>query len=956
MTLSAVVERIARKSRLEPDFVEDAYPCTSHQAGLLATSFHGVADNTSTFAFELSPKLHDPASIKAAFEVLYDQTPILRTRFFETRGAFWQVVVRTPVLWLEYGDLASYLEFDSEEKLGFGRDLARFAWIGNDNGKSYIVWTMHHASCDEWSLNLLFDDFSRVVLYSTDVADRPPRRPAFSKFIKALTEIDKHASRSFWTKRLANLDQCCPICADVDVSLRTSDQLEVSGPFTASESGYHQSTIVLGAWALMISHLTDTNTVVFGNIIDGRALDLPGIIDMNGPTTTIVPCVIKIPFGETIHVFMTDLERMRSEMLPFEQTGLEEYRKMSGDTGFDTLVNIRSSPLVDKDMNDGQLRPRMVGKRDHSHPCCLLVDASFEAGECLLKASFDARWIDENHLRTALEKVISCLRDLSHDTQRNLQDLVDSLEWPASIRRQEIQGTHKLDSLDSEGVFPIDSQILEKVLQVFQDLGPLQDSNSVQLDTSLKEMGLDSLQKMVIARRLSDAFQVSVPFKNIANLRTTISDVAKLMQTTVKGNEPSPKVDKISLSQKAEKHAESFQAADDSLAVSDGLKSILLTGATGYLGIEILRQCLSFSKESIILPVRCETAEEGFDRLQRSAVMAKWQPSELAMLKDRIRIWPSDLSNVGLGLDSQQLSEIKNVGAIIHNGARVDFLLDYHDLETTNVESTAFLLSQHMRSAMRPSFVYVTGGRSCPLEAETDIEAVESRLAGATGYAQTKFTSELLLQHAQDVCNNNEREAKMTIVHPGIVIGNETSGVANTDDFIWRYVSASVRMRAYVPVVPTEREWVNLTSIDKVASATVSAMATTHGLSEVERHLVLSGMTVARFWEIVIENLGEDAIGLEPVSEGEWLRRLEEDLDKQGVKHPLFSLSQLLTQGHAKGIGGLGPRSKEELSARDVPSAERALIANVKYLKDIGFFAREAGERRAVDVFERNKY
>lgn len=957
MTVSVVVQRIAEKVDLEPDCVEDAYPCTSLQAGLLAASLHGVADYTSTFIFEFPREDRDPALIKAAFEVLYDRTPILRTRFFETKGAFWQAISSSPVPWQEQDDLASYLEVDKSDEFELGRDLARFAWINNDNGKSYIVWTLHHALYDEWSINLLFDDFSQLALLPREAASRPTRRPAFSKFIKALTKIDRHASRAFWNDKLVHLEGCRSICAEMDNSFRTSDQLEISCSLYGSESVFQQSTIVVAVWALMISHLSGRETVAFGNIVNGRTADVPGIAEMCGPTMTTVPYALKIPYEGTIETFMTDLEQLRSEMLPHEQTGLNEYRRIRGAAGFDTILSIRSSQASGAGARNGQqIRPQLAGKRDHSHPCALFVDVSFDADKCALKASFDARWIDVDQLYKTLEIVSRCLGSLCNDVHRNLREFTNSLQWPASIRRKDIPESINSDLSHADEGCPLDLHVLDRVLQVVRNVGPLEDSTSIQPDTSLGKLGFDSLQTVVLARRLSDMFQVSVPFRNISGLRKTVSDIAKSMQTILKGSdEIGPKAANISLSKLAEKHAKSFKRADTSSNEIDNPSWTLLTGATGYLGIEILRQYLSSSQGTIILPVRCETAEQGLDRLRRTAEMARWQSSEIAMLDSRTRVWPSDLSTHGLGLGSQHLSEFKNVRNVIHNGARVDFLLDYHDLETTNVASTAFLLSQHLQSVTRPCFVYVTGGRSCPLRTDIDVEATASRLGTANGYAQTKFTSELLLQHAQDLCNDKEREAQMTIVHPGIVIGNEMVGVANTDDFIWRYVAASVRMRAYVPAVPTKREWINLTTVGSVASATLSAMTNKDDGAKVDRRLVLSGLSVARFWQLVIETLGEEGAGLESVSEWEWLRILEDDLDKVGVKHPLFSLSQLILQGHIKGIGGLGPRDDKEERARNVPSAERALVANIRYLKDVGFFSGEDAEQLRVDVFGRSK-
>lgn len=942
-------QRIAKKCGLEPSLLEDAYPCTSLQVRLLVASLNGLAAYVSTFVFEVSASPHSPSVLKANFENLYSQTPLLRTRFIETRGRFLQLVTRSPISWSEHNDLDTYLEHDSRKDISLGDNLARFGWIC-EGSKVYMVWTLHHALYDEWSISLLFQDLSLLSLQR-----ETPQRSAFSKFVKSLGLIDHGASKSFWKGRLADISAARPICDEPSATFRTSDQSNVSCTSTLPTSDYQNSTLAIAAWSLLLSTLTGSHTVSFGNIVNGRTSDVPGIVDVCGPTMTTVPNVIKVPFEATVGDFMTELENIRSEMLPFEQTGLDEHRELVGAPNFDTLVSIRSSANEDNTIDaEYRIRPQSLGKRHVSHPCCIYLDVVFEAENCVITASFDERCLDGALLRKALEQISSSLHRIPENLDMNLRGFAESLQLPASLLKTTPAVRNEPELASRRQSVDVDTKILERVCRVAQHVSPLKNIKSVSPDITLQQLGLDSMGTVILARRLSETFSTTIPFKYFAGRQKSVTEVAKTIQTILYGSDDNDTDDRqVALLDKAEEYIESIEESARSSEINNNSSGILLTGATGYLGIEILRSCLSSTDETIFLPVRCDNTEQGLDRVRRAARISKWQESELALLKDRVRVWPSDLSAKEIGLDAVAIEELKSVRTIIHNGARVDFLLDYHDLETTNVGSTNFLLTTHLGSVANPSFVYVTGGRGCHLT-EEDLSTTASRLALANGYAQTKFTGELLMNHAHQACTDNYRGTRISIVHPGIVLGNESTGIANTDDFIWRYVAASVQMRAYVPAVPTKREWMSLTTVGSVASATVAAATQTEDVSQVQRVSVHSGLFVSRFWEIVIDALGEEGSVLEPVSERLWLRMLKGDLKKRGVQNPLFSLSELLLEGTMKGIGRRGPKSGYQESEQATISIERAVAANVRYLKDMAYF-KSGSDKSVEESFGRSR-
>ncbi|CAG8503059.1 14139_t:CDS:2 [Funneliformis caledonium] len=80
-------------------------------------------------------------------------------------------------------------------------------------------------------------------------------------------------------------------------------------------------------------------------------------------------------------------------------------------------------------------------------------------------------------------------------------------------------------------------------------------------------------------------------------------------------------------------------------------------------------------------------------------------------------------------------------------------------------------------------------------------------LAERSGYGQSKWVSEKLIMEA------NKRGMPATIIRPGYIVGHSTTGVTNTDDFIWRLIKGCIQLG----VVPTIYNTINMCPVNYVA-------------------------------------------------------------------------------------------------------------------------------------------
>ncbi|PYI32542.1 CoA-dependent acyltransferase, partial [Aspergillus indologenus CBS 114.80] len=149
--------RVAQQCDVAVEDIEDIYPCTSIQEGLIAITAHQPTAYVSRQVYRLGSSI-DVDRFQAAWHTLATVTPILRTRILvdpeeASQGGSLQVVIRGPLVWHHSTDLDQYVAADEAQGIQLGQPLVRFALIQHPNER-FLVWTAHHSVYDGWSAAL----------------------------------------------------------------------------------------------------------------------------------------------------------------------------------------------------------------------------------------------------------------------------------------------------------------------------------------------------------------------------------------------------------------------------------------------------------------------------------------------------------------------------------------------------------------------------------------------------------------------------------------------------------------------------------------------------------------------------------------------------------------------------------------------------------------------------------
>lgn len=178
---------------------------------------------------------------------------------------------------------------------------------------------------------------------------------------------------------------------------------------------------------------------------------------------------------------------------------------------------------------------------------------------------------------------------------------------------------------------------------------------------------------------------------------------------------------------------------------------IVLTGATGMLGIRLLAEFLTTSDRTI----RCLIRGSERDAFNRLATRLSDLGIAQDLIRQRIACLSVDLSKMTLGLNDKEYDALSTQAAIIiHSAAVLDFIRPYATLRPINVEGTRAMINLagtgRRKRISHISSISVLETPMKPSQILGEHEPLDYPETLATGYAQTKWVSDVMVGRAKD--------------------------------------------------------------------------------------------------------------------------------------------------------------------------------------------------------------
>ena len=327
------------------------------------------------------------------------------------------------------------------------------------------------------------------------------------------------------------------------------------------------------------------------------------------------------------------------------------------------------------------------------------------------------------------------------------------------------------------------------------------------------ELGGHSLLITQLLAQVRDTFKVNLSLHSLFE-RPTIANVAQKITISEQSESGTISDKEDALDLKAE-------AVLDPTIYPNGITynpnvspvTILLTGATGFLGSFLLYELLQQTQADIYCLVRSNTIESGQKKIQSSLESyLLWDES----FNSRIIPVIGDLSQPLLGLSKEQFQQMASqLDAIYHNGALVNFTYPYSVLKAPNVLGTQEVLRLASQVKVKPvhfiSTISVVFSSNPNVRVVQEQDSLDDAKMPSEGYAQSKWVAEKLVTIAR------ERGLPVSIYRPGRISGHSQIGVCNTGDHTYRMIKGCIQLGS----IPNQDIQLNLSPVDYVSKAIV---------------------------------------------------------------------------------------------------------------------------------------
>lgn len=517
--------------------VEGICPLSPQQQGMLFETLRSEA--TGVFVEQEVHTLRGPIDITAftaAWRHIIDQHAILRTAFvWKTRREPLQVVFNEVEPPIEFQDicrspsldqralLQRYLEADRVRGFDLSQaPLFRIALFRTHEDACELVWTQHHILYDGWCRPLLFQQLaSFYASYAQGTQPPAGRARPYSDYVAWVAKQDSHAAEQFWHKELAGFhspSRLGTLTASVLGTPPGGSYAEIERRHPTSQTALLEtlakqkrvtmSTVLHGAWALLLARYNDASDVIFGSTVSGRPAELPGVESIVGPFITTLPIRVQVDRDSPCADWLPTVQARHARVRQFEYCSAGQVQQWSelpaGTSLFESVLVFENYPAaVRKDWSTSanSANSRFIGGRT-PYTLTLLITPGPELS---FRAIFQTDRIGWAAVSRILDHMDQVLRRIVLQPAERIGELLASIPQHL-VPNVYAPAAPKAYALHSAPSNPLE----ERVAAAASDLLGLP---RVSMADRFLDLGGHSLVAMQLVSRLREDLQVDIPLR-----------------------------------------------------------------------------------------------------------------------------------------------------------------------------------------------------------------------------------------------------------------------------------------------------------------------------------------------------------------------------------------------------------------------------------------------------------
>ena len=432
--------------------IEDAYHLSPMQEGILFHSLFERGPGVYICQYRYALQNLDVELFKGAWATVIRRHSVLRTSFLSTsNGKQVQAVessVALPLRTEDWRDLAPGLQdtglrelAEKERQAGFDltkAPLMRHVLVRLSDEVWHLVWTHHHLLMDGWSVPVLLRELTAC--YRAAMSGEPPPlgepRP-YGDYIALLGRRSIAETEEFWRRHLAGLDSPAALAEHkegarggarehAEVRMKMAERQLAKVEAFARRHQLTLSTMLQGAWSVLLERYGSGSDVVFGVVLSGRPPELEGVESMVGLFINTLPVRVRLAGDRKVLDWLREIQEQHLELGERSHTPLVQIQRWSelppGAPLFESLLvfeNYPREPGLGSGLGDLRIERVQASERT-SYPLTLLAGA----GDVLrLRLQHDPVRFEPALVESMLQHFKLILEELSRNPERSLEQI-----------------------------------------------------------------------------------------------------------------------------------------------------------------------------------------------------------------------------------------------------------------------------------------------------------------------------------------------------------------------------------------------------------------------------------------------------------------------------------------------------------------------------------------------------
>ncbi|WP_129974165.1 MULTISPECIES: amino acid adenylation domain-containing protein [unclassified Pseudomonas] len=456
------------------------------------------------------------------------------------------------------------------------------------------------------------------------------------------------------------------------------------------------------------------------------------------------------------------------------------------------------------------------------------------------------------------------------------------------------------------------------LLEIWGELLELPTSD-ISTDESFFNLGGHSILLSRMLLRLREEFGRSISINRFIELPT----ITKLA-TLVRGTDDSAVLS-------AQAMADAERALDiEPLPISrmGDVHKVIVTGANSFVGVHIVEALLGLGASEVACLVRDGGGQTAAQRFAQSLRENRLEHLDLS----RVRVYSADISRPQLGLADGDFERLdREFGALVHNAANVNHVLDYESLAADNVEPIFELLRLcEGRSKKVFNFVSTLSASSTVDDAGRVLElpaAPTPPIYIRNGYNLSKWVGERILERAR------ERGVRVNLYRPGNISFNSLSGVCQPHkNRLMLMLKGSIQL-GQVPAFALNFDLMPVDFLARFIAFHASRYSAERAVFNLHNPEPLS-------WDAYVASFRETGSEFSLVSVADW----QQQLGRVDADNALFGVLGFYLNGFEEDIGDISLISHanaqagvQQMGAHYPEKSPALLRRGCDYLKEINF-------------------